>query len=116
MALAKMQGIQTESLFSNERLTVTFPREDRKEPLPKVGSKRVWEALGEPTKITGTKNLASYLLLGDDVPAPIIDEAGITYPAYKPTPTSTKTRKILIYQEFPVYTPVLREVWWFFRS
>ena len=110
MAMAKMQGIQTESLFSNERLTVTFPRENRKEPLPKVGSKRVWKDLGEPTKITGTKDLAVYLLLGDDAPAPIVGEGGITYPPYVPSPTTARTRKILIYQEFPVYTELLRDV------
>lgn len=110
MALAKIQGIQTESLFSNERLTVTFPRANRKEPLPRIGSKRVWKDLGEPTKITGVKDLVVYLLLGDDVPAPTIGEAGIVYPPYVPSPTTSRNRKLLIYQEFPVYTDVLRDV------
>ncbi|TEB32035.1 hypothetical protein FA13DRAFT_1628369, partial [Coprinellus micaceus] len=108
LALAKVQGIQTESLYSNERLMVTFPREDRKKPVPSIGSERQWKVLGEPTKVNTVKNIACHFLAGDDAPPPIVGEKGVTFPPYTPSAETTWDRKLLIYQDDLLVLQVLR--------
>lgn len=108
IAMAQLSGFQTESCYSNERLTCTFPRLNSKDPVPRVTSMRAWEKLGSPTKITATARLVAYLLSGDDVPIPLPVDGNITVPDRTPDPSST--RKVLVYQEFTVFAQLLIDV------
>lgn len=90
---------------------VTLPGEYSKKNLPSIKSMRDWEDLGKPTKIDTVCRLVVYLLKGDDAPSPTVHPRdGISFPDYEPAPGTPKTRKVIIFQDFPIYMPVLSDV------
>lgn len=100
-----MTGIQTESCYSNERMLVTLPRPDTKQPIPRITSMEDLEAMGSPTKVVATAKLAGYMLSDDNalIPRPVNGE--LIIPDYVPNPSAT--RKVLIYNEFTIFMPFL---------
>ncbi|KAJ3517571.1 hypothetical protein NMY22_g13940 [Coprinellus aureogranulatus] len=109
IALAATMGVQTESLYSNERLASTFPREDTKAPLPRINSRRQWKQQRKPTKLDSVARLTKYLLSDDNVPIPkgTVDGA-LVLPEVELNPKAK--RKVLIFQEFALHMPVLMDV------
>jgi hypothetical protein len=102
-------GIVTESFYSNERMSVSFPRADTNAPIPRVLSRREWEKV-KTTKFDVTGQLVSYLLSSDIGPRPSIKNGTIVIPELDPTQVGPRTRKVLIYQEWSLFVQRLMDV------
>lgn len=102
-------GVATESFWSNERMSVTFPREDTSAPIPRVKSRRMWETM-KTTKIDVAARLAFYLLCSDTAPRPRLRKGNLLLPELDPNQPASRTRKILIYQEWAIFLQLLLDV------
>lgn len=109
---ATASGSVTQSFYCTERMTVTFPREDTNAPIPKFKSKEEWKA-SRSTKLDAVARLARYLLSSDNTLPPYVDDGKLKFPklpALANGDTHPQTRKILIYQEYSFFAPLLVNV------
>lgn len=109
---ATAMGSVTESFYCMERMAVTYPREDTNAPVPKFASKAAWKA-AKSTKIDAVVRLARHLLKSDDALPPLVTEGKLSFPPLPPVLDGAivpRTRKILIYQEYSFFTPLLINV------
>lgn len=102
-------GSVTESFYCMERMAVTYPREDTSEPVPTFATKAEWKA-ARSTKIDAVARLVRHLLRSDDAPPPVVVDGKLTLPPLPPATVVQRTRKILIYQEYSFFTPLLVNV------
>ncbi|KAJ2932839.1 hypothetical protein H1R20_g4266, partial [Candolleomyces eurysporus] len=106
LSQAAALGVATESFWSNERMSVTFPREDMSAPIPRFTSYRMWEPK-KTTKVDTTARLAAYLLSSDAAPRPTVVDGALVLPEIDLTQAGPRTRKILIYQEWAIFLQLL---------
>ncbi|KAJ2911463.1 hypothetical protein MD484_g8951, partial [Candolleomyces efflorescens] len=109
LSQAAALGIATESFWSNERMSVTFPREDMTAPIPRVRSLRQWEGM-KTTKIDVAARLTYYLLSSDSAPRPVIKDGQLALHRIDPAKAGPRTRKVLIYQEWAFFLQLLLDV------
>lgn len=105
-------GSVTESFYCMERMAVTFPREDTNAPVPKFSTREEWDAT-RSTKIDAVVRLVRYLLKSDNTLPPFTKDGKLFFPKIPPTEDGasvSRTRKILIYQEYSFFAPLLINV------
>ncbi|KAJ4463203.1 P-loop containing nucleoside triphosphate hydrolase protein [Lentinula lateritia] len=99
----------TRKFYMEYRLTLCFPKTDPGSPNPDIKSKDEWNRI-KSTKMDVCAQICHYYLLRDDVPDVEFLDGKPVFPKLKPLKGSSKTRKILIYSEFPSMTSLLVKV------
>ncbi|KAJ3885134.1 P-loop containing nucleoside triphosphate hydrolase protein [Lentinula edodes] len=102
----------TRKFYMEYRLTLCFPKTDPGSPNPDFESIDQWNRI-KSTKMDVCAQICQHYLLGDDVPDVEFIDGKPVFP--KPNPSDgpkgpSKTRKILIYSEFPSMTSLLVKV------
>ena len=93
-------------------MAVIFARrmiDDIMEDIPVFSTIAQWD-LVKSTKIDTCAQICQHFLARDDALEPVFDDGQVVFPSMPDTPTSNRTRKLLIYQEFPSLGPLLRNV------
>ena len=107
-----MHGIPNSNFYLPYRMGACCPRLSPKDPIPKFRTKEEWDA-GKFTKFDVCAKLIKHLLKRDDAPEIVVQDGKVKFPRLtneqKAKPVS-RTRKILIYQEFPCLGSLLRNV------
>ncbi|KAF5309269.1 hypothetical protein D9611_015099 [Ephemerocybe angulata] len=106
------RGVSSSRFYIEHRMGVTFAQADPDAPLPKFDSLDEWEPV-KSTKVDICAQIVRHLLSRDDAPrVEFVDGS----PVFPPMPSidiaspPTTKNKIVIYQEFPSYRPVLENV------
>jgi TATA-binding protein-associated factor len=89
-----------------------YPRSSLKAKIPSFNSLEEWQEK-KSTKIDICAHMCLHLLSRDDAAPMIFKDGGVIFPeAPQPTPGEVISRnnKILIYQEFPSFGPLVRQV------
>ncbi|RXW12331.1 hypothetical protein EST38_g13525, partial [Candolleomyces aberdarensis] len=100
---ANSRNATSQTFYLEHRMGVTFARADPDDPIPVFKTIKEWEQQMS-TKINVLVIVSRYILTRDDMP-PVRFENGA--PVLSPAPTTlrfTRDIKIVIYQEFPLYT------------
>ncbi|RXW12649.1 hypothetical protein EST38_g13204 [Candolleomyces aberdarensis] len=103
---ANSRNATSQTFYLEHRMGVTFARADPDEPIPVFKTIKEWEQQMS-TKINVLVIVSRYILTRDDMP-PVRFENGA--PVLSPAPTTlrfTREIKIVIYQEFPLYTALV---------
>ncbi|TFK19678.1 hypothetical protein FA15DRAFT_601103 [Coprinopsis marcescibilis] len=106
---ANARKVANSRFYLEHRKGVTFAREPSDPPCPKFNTLEEWEDR-KSSKIDCLVRMVQHILTRDDMP-PVTFENGV--PVFDPapgSPTFTRDVKILIYQEFPSFIPLVRNV------
>ena len=90
----------------------TYPRLSLTDPIPRFNSLEEWDS-HKSTKVDICACMCRHLLSRDDAPEMSLRDGQVIFPDIPPpTPGENvqKEIKILIYQEFPSFGPLLRDV------
>ncbi|KAF8869441.1 P-loop containing nucleoside triphosphate hydrolase protein [Infundibulicybe gibba] len=98
----------TKRFYLEYRMALGFAREDPNSVIPTFKTLEEWIPV-KSTKIDVCAKLCKYLLSRDDAPPVTFHDGEAFFPELPSTPC-TKTRRILIYQEFPSLGPLLRRI------
>ncbi|KAF5366181.1 hypothetical protein D9758_005658 [Tetrapyrgos nigripes] len=102
----------TKSFYMEYRSALTFAPEDPDDPLPVFTSIEEWEKV-QSTKMTVTAQVAAYYLQRDDILDVTFEGKKPNFPDLPPLLPGvqpTRTRRILIYMEFPSVAPLLQNI------
>ncbi|TFK16560.1 hypothetical protein FA15DRAFT_607055, partial [Coprinopsis marcescibilis] len=105
---ANARGISSDDFYTSQRMAATFPQPDPSQPIPTFTSLEEWEPV-KSTKIDVASRIVVHLCTSDDAPMAEFENGAVKFPLI-PTPSEgppSRTRKILVYQEFTVFTPLL---------
>ncbi|EAU80360.1 hypothetical protein CC1G_12776 [Coprinopsis cinerea okayama7 len=108
-SIANSRNITSSSFYLAHRQTVTFAREDPNESIPEFETLEAWEER-KSTKIDTVVKVAKWLTSRDDAPIPEFHEGEVIYPDPPASSTFTRNRKVLVYQEFPSFTGLVRNI------
>jgi len=93
-------------------MAVIFARrmtDDIMEDIPVFSTIAQWN-LVKSTKIDTCARICEHFLTRDDALEPVFDEGQVMFPPMPDAAAINRTRKLLIYQEFPSLGPLLRNV------
>ncbi|KAF5331786.1 hypothetical protein D9758_018091 [Tetrapyrgos nigripes] len=99
----------TKSFYLEYRMLIAYAKDNREDPLPSPKSLKEWNPI-RSTKMTVCAMLCRHYLKQDDVGDPQFKNGQPEFPIppkLKPGETPKRTRKILIYSEFPSLTKLL---------
>ncbi|KAF9060091.1 hypothetical protein BDP27DRAFT_1370864, partial [Rhodocollybia butyracea] len=103
---------QTKKFYLEYRLCVAYAKSDPNSPNPNFKSLAEWKNI-KSTKMDVCAKICAYYLNRDDVPDVTFTDGKLIFPKISkldPALSHLKTRKILIYSEFPSMTALLRKV------
>jgi hypothetical protein len=106
---ANCRNITSNTFYLEHRMGVTFAREDPDDPIPVFKTREEWEQQ-KSTKINTAVLVTEYFLQRDDVSPVEFQGGGPLFPALPSTPHFTRDVKVMVYQEWPSYTPLVRRV------
>jgi hypothetical protein len=109
MTQATSAGLSTENFFLKERMGVVLPREQGNAPLPVFKSRKEWEA-NPPSKLNAVVLLIEHLLKSDHAPMPYTKDDEMVFPEIPVDKPAAQTRKILLFNEFPFFAPLIIQV------
>lgn len=101
-----------QKFYLEYRLCVAYAKSDPSSPNPDFKSLADWKNI-KSTKMDICAQICVYYLYRDNVPDVTFSDGKPVFPklaAFDPSLGHTKTRKILIYSEFPSMTALLRKV------
>lgn len=101
-----------QKFYLEYRLGVAYAKSDPNDPIPYFESLAEWKAI-KSTKMDVCAQVSFYYLFRDDVPDVTFLDGKPVFPklsAFNASLGHTKTRKILIYSEFPSMTALLQKV------
>lgn len=101
--------LMNRGFYVPHRLCIAYAREDIKDPIPHFSSIEEWEPV-KSTKMQAVVDLCRHFLTRDDAPRPHVSKGVLRFPKMPTTRTFLQTLKILIYQEYPSMSPLLRQV------
>lgn len=104
--------IVSRSFYIDHKLATGFARIDLSENIPTFETLEQWREL-KSTKVDTVALACVHLLSSDSAPRIYVENDVAIFPPIPPRldgKEHTKTNKILIYQEFPSMTPLLRNV------
>jgi hypothetical protein len=90
----------------------TYPRLSLEDKVPRFKTLKEWEAQ-KSTKVDISARMCRHLLSRDDAPSMTFKDGTVIFPEVpNPMPGEevSQKRKILIYQEFPTFGPLVRGV------
>ncbi|KAJ2914050.1 hypothetical protein MD484_g6375, partial [Candolleomyces efflorescens] len=103
------RSITSTTFYIEHRMGVTFARADPSEPIPVFKSIEEWETQLS-TKIDNLVTISIHFLTRDDMPMVSSENGLVIYPRAPTTVGFTRNTKILIYQEFPSNTALVRNI------
>lgn len=109
MSQATSAGLSTENFFLKERMGVVLPREAANAPLPYYNTREEWEA-NPPSKLNAVFLIIRHLLESDDAPIPYTADYEMIFPEIPADKPTKQTRKILLFNEFPFFAPLIIQV------
>jgi hypothetical protein len=117
LVLRAFTNISSQNIYLEYRLAIAYLKRNRKDPLPKPTTLEEWEEV-KSTKIDALAKLCSGLTFHDNVPLPNFDGGFPEFPPFpdRPPPEQPRTRRILVYCEFPSITPLIQRARAFLQS
>lgn len=88
---------------------VILAREDPSQPIPVFKSLEEWTPV-RSTKIHNLVGITKHFLMRDDMPCVDFVDGEVVYPPAPTTPDFTRDVKVLVYQDFTCFTPLVKNV------
>ena len=106
-----LSKIVSNKFYLDYRMGVGYARSSLEDPIPSsLSSMEAWEDK-KSTKFDICARMCRHLLSNDDAPPMKFDDGKVVFPeASSQSEKCTQTNKIVIYQEFPSLSPLLRAV------
>ncbi|TEB22051.1 hypothetical protein FA13DRAFT_1641971 [Coprinellus micaceus] len=109
---ANGRNISSSRFYIEHRMGVTFARKKSNSKIPKFSSLDHWEQY-KSTKIDVCCRLVAHLLQRDDAPLVVFENGAPVFPPMPPVDPKnppTHVKKIVIFQEFPSFRPLLQNI------
>ncbi len=93
-------------------MAATYPRRSLKDKIPKFKTLEEWQS-HKSTKVDVCAQMAIHLTSRDDAPDMVFKDGTVIFPkAPNPMPGGqiSQTTKLLVYQQFPTFGPLVRNV------
>jgi hypothetical protein len=100
------------TFYLRSRLGATYPRLNLTDKIPRFKTMDEWQK-AKSTKVDTLARMCLHLLSRDDAPPMVFEDGGVVFPpvaAPAPHELISQDRKIIIYQEFPSFGPMVRDV------
>lgn len=100
------------TFYLRSRLGATYPRLSLTDKIPRFKTMEEWQK-AKSTKVDILARMCLHLLSRDDAPAMAFKDGGVVFPpvsAPAPGERISQKMKILVYQEFPSFGPMVRDV------
>ena len=100
------------SFYLPSRMGATYPRLSLGDKIPRFKALEDWKS-GKSTKVDVCARMCRHLLSRDDAPSMIFEDGAVIFPEVpRSTPGQqlSQATKILVYQEFPTFGPLVRDV------
>jgi hypothetical protein len=110
---ANRKSHTSNTFYLEHRKAVAFARDDPSEAIPVFKNLEEWEPI-KSTKLDLCARICQYILSSDSAPQIHFEDGVPIFPPIVPSRAETQETKVLIYQEFPSFTGLLRNVSSFF--